>query len=363
MNVLTYNYRVNTARFIFFINPMLNLIEIMMMEICMSQSCYAMMVTRLGPPDVMQYQVMEMPEPKDHEVLIEQTAVGVNFVDIYLRAGQAHAHNPEPPFITGVHAVGIVKNLGSKVSEVQVGDRVTYTNAGVGTYCSHVTVASDRLVVVPNNVSDERCAAGFVRVMTAQYLLKQMRPLHTGDKVLIHAAAGGTGQVLVQWAKRMGLEVFATAGSEEKIRFVKELGADHVINYRTSDFAQEVGKITHGKGVKVVFESVGKDTFMGSLECLEPKGLAINFGTASGQVENFALQSLHAKSLWICRPTLRTYIADKHDLQTMAKEAFEILGDPSFRLDIEAVLPLKEAAKAHTMIESRLTKGAVVLVP
>ena len=329
----------------------------------MNKSCYAMVVTRLGPPDVMQYESVAMPVAKDHEALIEQTAIGVNFVDIYLRAGQAHSHNPEPPFVTGVHAVGIVKQIGNAVTEVKVGDRVTYTNAGVGTYCSHVAVASDRLVHVPNNVSDERCTAGFVRVMTAQYLLKQMRTLHPGDKVLIHAAAGGTGQVLVQWAKRLQLEVFATAGSEEKIHFVQALGADHVINYRTQDFAKEVARITGGKGVKVVFESVGKDTFMSSLECLEPKGLAINFGTASGQVENFALQTLHAKSIWICRPTLRTYIADKRDLQAMALETFEILGDPSFRLDIEAVLPLKEAAKAHTMIESRLTKGAVVLIP
>jgi NADPH2:quinone reductase len=144
---------------------------------------------------------------------------------------------------------------------------------------------------------------------------------------------------------------------------VKSLGADHVINYSTHNFADEILTITKNKGVKVVFESVGKDTFMDSLKCLEPKGLAINFGTASGQVENFALQTLHAKSLWICRPTLRTYIADKNDLQAMAKESFEILSDASFRLDIEAVLPLKEAVKAHEMIESRNTKGAIVLIP
>jgi len=329
----------------------------------MNQSCYAMIVTKLGGPEVMAYAPMDMPVPKDNEALIEQTAIGVNFVDIYLRAGQSHAHNPEPPFVTGVHGVGIVLAIGKDVTEVKVGDRVTYTNAGVGTYCSHVAVASDRLVMVPGHISDDRCAAGFVRTMTAQYLLKQMRPLAAGDKVLIHAAAGGTGQVLVQWAKRLGLEVFATAGTDEKIAFVKTLGADHAINYKTQDFVAEVNQITNGKGVKVVFESVGKDTFMGSLECLEPKGLAINFGTASGQVENFALQTLHAKSLWICRPTLRTYIADKNDLQSMAKEAFDILGDPTFRLDIEDVLPLKEAVKAHLMIESRSTKGAIVLIP
>ena len=329
----------------------------------MDHSSYAMIVTQLGGPEVMVFSAMDMPKPQKNEALIRQTAIGVNYVDIYLRAGQSHAHNPEPPFITGVHGVGVVESIGENVTEVKVGDRVTFTNAGVGTYCSHVAVASDRLVHVPPNISDERCAAGFVRVMTAQYLLKQMRPLSTGDKVLIHAAAGGTGQVLVQWAKRLGLEVFATAGSEEKVQFVQSLGADHVINYSTQNFATEVLRITENRGVKVVFESVGKDTFMDSLKCLEPKGLAINFGTASGQVENFALQTLHAKSLWICRPTLRTYIADKNDLQMMAKECFEILGDSTFRLDIEAVLPLKEAVKAHSMIESRNTKGAIVLIP
>ena len=329
----------------------------------MDHSCYAMMVTQLGGPEVMVYSEMEMPKPQLNEALIRQTAIGVNYVDIYLRAGQSHAHNPEPPFITGVHGVGVVEAIGANVTEVKVGDRVTYTNAGVGIYCSHVAVASDRLVHIPQQISDERCAAGFVRVMTAQYLLKQMRPLVAGDKVLIHAAAGGAGQVLVQWAKRMGLEVFATVGSDQKVEFVKSLGADYVINYSTHNFADEILTITKNKGVKVVFESVGKDTFMDSLKCLEPKGLAINFGTASGQVENFALQTLHAKSLWICRPTLRTYIADKNDLQAMAKESFEILSDASFRLDIEAVLPLKEAVKAHEMIESRNTKGAIVLIP
>ncbi len=169
--------------------------------------------------------------------------------------------------------------------------------------------------------------------------------------------------MLVQWAKRLGLEVFATAGSPTKVELVKALGADHVINYSSQDFALEVDRLPQGRGVKVVFESVGKDTFMRSLKCLEPKGLVINFGTASGQVEGFALQELHAKSLWVCRPTLRTYIQDRQDMLAMAAESFDMLADPSFRLDIEAVMPLSQAAQAHTLLESRSTKGAIVLIP
>ena len=322
-----------------------------------------MVVTRLGGPEVMVKTDIQHPVAGPRQAVIRHTAVAVNFVDIYLRAGQAHAHNPEPPFVTGVNAVGIVESVGAEVSEVSVGDRVTYTNAGVGTYCTHVAVAADRLVRIPDQVSDERCAAGFVRTMTAQYLLKQMRPLQAGDRVLIHAAAGGAGQVLVQWAKRLGLEVFATAGSQVKVDLARELGADHAINYSTQDFAAEVDRITQGRGVKVVFESVGKDTFMNSLKCLEPKGLVINFGTASGQVEGFALQALHAKSLWVCRPTLRTYIQDRQDMLAMAAESFEMLADPEFRLDIEATLPLTDAPQAHAMLESRTTKGAIVLIP
>lgn len=327
------------------------------------QSPFAVFVTRIGGPDVLKAEPIDMPTPAADEVVIEHTAVAVNFVDIYLRSGQPHSHNPEPPFIPGVSGVGRVVAIGSDVTDLKVGDKVTYTNAGVGSYCTHVAVRAERTIPVPESLDDVRVAAGLVRALTAQYLLKQMRPLPAGTKVLVHAAAGGVGQVLVQWAKRLGLEVFATAGSDDKVAFVKSLGADHVINYRTHDFANEVARITEGKGLSVVFDSVGKDTFDGSLECLEPKGLVVNYGTASGQVEGFALQRLHAKSLWVCRPTLKTYVADRQNMLAMSQEVFELLGDESLRLDIEAVLPLSEAAKSHEMLESRQTKGAIVLVP
>ena len=327
------------------------------------QGAFAVYVTKIGGPEVLQAKPIDIPVPKPEEVVIEHTAVALNFVDIYLRAGQPHSHNPEPPFIPGVSAIGKVVSVGADVKDLNIGDKITYTNAGVGSYCTHVALRAERAIPVPAGISDIRVAAGIVRTLTAQYLLKQMRDLKHSHTVLIHAATGGVGQILVQWAKRKGLTVIATAGSDEKVKIAKELGADVAINYRTHDFPTEVMKATNGKGVWVVFDSVGKDTFDGSLKCLQPKGLVVNYGTASGQVEGFALQDLHAKSLWVCRPTLRTYIADRQDMLAMSLEAFEILADSTIRLDIEAVLPLSQASESHRLLESRQTKGAIVLVP
>lgn len=326
-------------------------------------SPFAVFVSRIGPPEVLEPRAITIPMPKPDEVIIEHSAVAVNFVDIYLRAGQPHSHNPEPPFIPGVSGVGRIVAMGDEVKDLSIGQTVTYTNAGVGTYSTHVAVRAIRIMVVPEGLDDIRVAAGLVRALTAQYLLKQMRPLPAGTRILVHAAAGGVGQILVQWAKRLGLVVIGTAGSDEKTALAKSLGADHVINYRTQDFVKEVDAFTVGKGVSVVFDSVGKDTFEGSVDCLESKGLVVNYGTASGQVENFALQRLHAKSLWVCRPTLKTYTGDRDNMLVMAKDAFELLADPRVRLDVEAVLPLSQAAKSHEMLESRQTKGAIVLVP
>jgi NADPH2:quinone reductase len=262
-----------------------------------------------------------------------------------------------------VNAVGRVLAAGSQVQDLRPGDRVAYVNAGVGTYCTHAAVNAERLVRMPDGLDDDRVAAGLLRVLTAQYLLKQIRPLREGETILVHAAAGGVGQVLVQWAKRLGLRVIATVGSEAKRELVRELGADCVIDYRSEDFVREVARATDGAGVSVVYDSVGRDTFMGSLDCLAPRGLVINFGTASGQVEGFALQALHAKSLSVCRPTLRTYIASRSDLLAMCAEAFDLLGDPRLRIEIAARLPLAEASEAHRMLESRQTTGSIVLIP
>lgn len=326
-------------------------------------SPFAVFVARIGGPEVLEPRPIPMPVADDDQIVVAHTAVAVNFVEIYLRSGQPHSHNPVPPFIPGVSAVGRVVAIGSNVREVALGDKVTYTNAGVGSYCTHVALPADRAIPVPEGLGDIRVAAGLVRALTAQYLLKQMRPLKTGSRILVHAAAGGVGQILVQWAKRLGLSVIGTVGSDEKAELVRSLGADHVINYRTHDFVQEIATVTNSKGVSIVYDSVGKDTFLGSLKCLEPKGLVVNYGTASGQVEGFALQDLHANSLWVCRPTLKSYVADRADMLEMSKEAFELLADPAIRLDVEAVLALSQASRAHEMLESRMTKGAIVLVP
>lgn len=325
-------------------------------------SPYAVFVTRLGGPEVLQAKPILLPHPLADQLVVEHTVMSVNYVDIYLRAGQPHGHNPTLPFIPGVSAVGRVVSIGSAVKGFEIGDRVTHVNAGVGCYCTHVAVAAERVVKVPEGLDDVRVAAGLLRVLTAQYLLKQMRPLAPGKTVLVHAAAGGVGQILVQWAKRLGLQVIATVGSLAKAETARALGADHVINYSTEDFAVEVARITAGRGVSVVYDSVGRVTFDGSLACCEPKGLVVNFGTSSGQVENFALQALHSKSLWICRPTLRTYIAARADLLDMCEEAFAMLSDSSLRLDIEAVMPLTQASQAHRLLEGRTTQGAIVLV-
>lgn len=324
---------------------------------------FAVFVTAIGGPEVLCSQSIAIPSPAAGEVVIEHSAIAVNFVDIYLRAGQQHSHNPTPPFIPGVSGVGRVIRAGQNVIDFKLGDKVTYTNAGVGSYCTHVAVLAERLIHVPESLDDKRVAAGFVRALTAQYLLKQMRPLQSGATVLIHAAAGGVGQILVQWAKRLGLIVIATAGSAIKVKKSLDLGADFAINYSSDDFVTEVHRLTHGKGVSVVFDSVGKDTFDGSVKCLESRGLLVNFGTASGQVEGFALQDLHSKSLYVCRPTLKSFIADRSSLLAMSQEAFELLSDPSIRLDIENVLPLSQASLAHAMLESRKTQGAIVLIP
>lgn len=324
---------------------------------------FAVFATRLGGPEVLEARTITMPQAQSGQVVIEHTAIGVNFVDIYLRSGQPHSHNPEPPFVPGVCAAGRVIAVGPQVEGLDIGDRVTYASAGVGSYCTHVAAPAARILKLPDALTDVRAAAALLRGLTAQYLLKQIRPLKAGDCVLIHAAAGGVGQLLVQWAKRLGLQVIATAGSEKKVALARELGADFAIDYSVEDFSKEVELITHGAGVSVVFDSVGRDTFMGSLTCLAPRGMVINFGTASGQVEGFALQSLHAKSLSVCRPTLRTYIAARSDLLAMSEEVFAFLADPAIRLSIEATLPLARADEAHRMLEGRNTQGSILLIP
>lgn len=320
-------------------------------------------ITRFGPPEVLALGETEVAAPGPGEVLVRHTGIGVNFVDVYHRIGQLHGDGPTPPFIPGVQANGVVEAVGEGVTAFAPGDRVTHANVGLGSYVGHRVLPAARLVRVPDALDDDLVAASYLRGLTCHYLLKRLYVVKPGDTILVHAAAGGVGQLMVQWAKRLGAKVIGTVGTEAKAGFVAGLGCDHPVVYTKQDFVAETLRITGGEGVPVVYDSVGRDTFMGSLACLRPMGIAINYGTASGQVEPFPLQDLHSRSLSVCRPTLRTWIAAREDLEWSSREFFELLADRSLRIDIAARLPLAEAARAHALLEGRSLNGAVLLAP
>lgn len=329
----------------------------------MARQTQCVRITRFGGPEVLEAGTVEVGEPGPGEALVRHTGIGVNFVDIYHRIGQLHGDGPEPPFIPGVQANGVVEAVGPGVTHLAPGDRVTHANVGMGSYVELRNLPADRLVRIPDGLDDDLVAASYLRGLTCHYLLKRLYVVRPGDTVLVHAAAGGVGQLMVQWAKRLGATVIGTVGSQEKADFVQALGCDHPIVYTRQNFAQEVMRITGGAGVPVVYDSVGADTFMDSLDCLRPMGIAINYGTASGQVPPFPLQRLHSKSLSVCRPTLRTWIAARADLETASNEFFALLADGSLRIDVAARLPLREAARAHALLEGRTLRGAVLLTP
>lgn len=320
-------------------------------------------ITRFGPPEVLEPGEVEIGLPGPGEALIRHTGIGVNFVDIYHRIGQMHGDGPTPPFIPGVQANGVVAAIGEGVTEVSIGDRVAHVNVGIGSYVADRIVPAERLVRIPDALDDDLVAASLLRGLTCHYLLKRLYVVKPGDTVLVHAAAGGVGQLMVQWARRLGATVIGTVGTEAKAEFVAGIGCDHPIVYTKQDFVAETLRLTDGEGVPVVYDSVGRDTFMGSLDCLRPMGIAINYGTASGQVEPFELQRLHARSLSVCRPTLRTWIAARKDLEWSSREFFDLLADRSLRIDIAASLPLAEAARAHSLLEGRTLQGALILKP
>lgn len=320
-------------------------------------------ITAFGGPEVLQFGEVDVAMPGIGEVLVRHTGIGVNFVDVYHRTGQLHGDAPQPPFIPGVQANGVVEAVGPGVQDLQPGDRVTHANVGLGSYVAHRVLPAERLVRIPDALSDDLVAASYLRGLTCHYLLKRLYQVQPGDTILVHAAAGGVGQLLVQWAKRLGAVVIGTVGSDAKADFVTQLGCDHAINYRRQNFVDEVMRITDREGVPVVYDSVGADTFMGSLDCLRPMGIAVNYGTASGQVPAFPLQRLHSKSLSVCRPTLRTFIASRDDLVKSSLAFFDLLAQGDLHIDIAEKLPLAKAADAHALLESRTLSGALLLQP
>ena len=314
-----------------------------------------------GGPEVLKWEDVEVGEPGPAEVLVRHTAIGLNFVDTYHRTGQMK-HPVTFPMILGVQGVGVVEATGPDSGSLKTGDRVSYSGLQ-GSYSEARLAHADRLIVLPDDISDELAAAAFLRTLTAEYLLRRLHKVEPGETILVHAAAGGAGQIICQWAKALGAVGIGTGGSDEKAELVKGLGVEHAIIYTRDDFAEKVMEITGGRGVPVVYDSVGRDTFMGSLDCLSPMGHAINYGTASGQVEPFPLQNLHKKSLPVTRPTLATYIASREDLEKASDTVFGVLRDGTVKVDISRRYALADTAQAHADLESRNTTGAMILEP
>lgn len=318
------------------------------------------LVSHTGGPEVLEYQDVLEPQPKPNEALVQIKATGLNFIDVYFREGR---YPSKLPFIVGQEAAGIVEKVGSDVTSLKPGDRVAYTGLQ-GAYAEKAAVAADRLVKIHDGVSFEQAAALMLQGMTAHYLVKSTYPLKSGETCLIHAAAGGVGQLLVQMAKMIGATVIATAGTDEKCEIARRLGADRVINYDKQDFEEETKTLTGGMGVHVVYDGVGKATFEKGLNVLRPRGYMVLFGGASGAVPPLDLIKLSQKgSLYVTRPTLASYVATREELQWRASDVMGWVASGKLKISIGQTYPLREARRAHQDLEGRKTTGKTLLIP
>lgn len=321
----------------------------------------AIRVERIGGPEVLALSSIELAAPGPGEVRVRHTAIGVNYIDTYHRTGLY----PMPlPFVPGAEAVGIVEARGAGVESVAVGERVGYCAAGVGAYAEARNVAADRVVAIPAGISDELAAATLLKGMTAEYLIHRTYAVRRGETVLFHAAAGGVGLLASQWLAHLGASVIGTVGSDEKARVARAHGCEHAIVYTREDFVARTRELTQKKGVSVVYDSVGKDTILRSLDCLRPRGLLVSFGNASGKPEPLDLLTLASKgSLYVTRPALHAYVATRDELVASASALFDVLGRGAVRAEVRWRFPLAQAAEAHRALESRRTTGSIVLVP
>lgn len=318
-------------------------------------------LAELGSADVIKVIDKDLPAPAKGEVQIRQTAIGFNFIDVYQRSG---VYPLELPTGLGHEAVGVVEALGEGVAGFQVGDRVMYMNAGIGAYASARNVAADKLVPVPDNVSDEVAAAVFFKAMTAQYLVQKTYKVKAGDVVLVHAAAGGVGQILAGWAKALGAFVVGTVGSQAKFAAAKEAGCDAVVDYSKPNWVEEVLKATGGKKANVVYDSVAKETFLGSLDCTAPFGTVALFGAASGPAPEIQPEILNKKGcLFLTRPSVFPHNATPELLQENARAVFDAIAKGYVKVQIGAKFPLEQAADAHRAAEGRKVSGAIVMIP
>lgn len=322
----------------------------------------AVHIRRHGGPEVLEAVVVDVPPPGPGEVQIRQSAIGLNFADIYQRRGSHGPHAATSfPATLGAQGAGIVEAVGAGVAAFVRGQAVAYLHPGA--YQVLRNVPAGRVVPLPPGLSEEAAGANLLRGLTAEYLLRRLYVLQAGETILVHAAAGGMGVLLSQWARALGATVIGTVGSPQKADVARAHGCHHVIDYRREDFAARALELTGGAGVSVVYDAVGKDVFVPSLACLRPRGLAVNYGTASGDVEGFDLQLLHAKSLSVCRPTLKTFVASPEALRQSARDFFDAVERGQVKLGVGHRYPLADVQRAHRELEGRATSGATVLIP
>jgi NADPH2:quinone reductase len=322
---------------------------------------HAIRIHEHGGPEKMLWEEVPLPHPKPGEALIRQKAVGLNYIDVYFRTGLYKP--PALPAVLGMEGAGIVEAIGEGVTEVAVGDRVAYASGPMGAYAEARTNKADRLVKIPDGISDEQAASMMLQGMTAQYLLRSTYRVKAGETILVHAAAGGVGLIMVQWAKHLGCTVIGTVSTEAKAELARANGCDHVV-LSGEDLPAAVKRITGGAMLPVVYDSVGRDSFTASLDCLAPLGMMVSYGNASGAVPPIDIGILAAKgSLYLTRPTLGSYTMKRADLEAVAAELFAVVKSGAVKLQINQRYALKDAAQAHRDLEARKTTGSTVLLP
>jgi NADPH2:quinone reductase len=322
---------------------------------------HAIRIHKAGPASVLKWQKVEIGKPKNGEILIKNTAVGVNFIDTYHRRGLY----PIPmPFTPGVEGAGVIEAIGAGVTKLKIGDRVAYCSDPLGSYAEQRLFPAERAIKISGGISDEQAASMMLKGLTAAMLLKRIYKPAKGDKVLIHAAAGGVGLILCQWAKLLGATVIGTVSSRKKATLAEANGCDHPIIYTEKSFVEQVQRLTKNDGVPVVYDGVGKDTYPGSLDCLQPRGMWVTFGNASGPVPPVAPLTLMQKgSLFMTRPMLNHYITTTEELTSLARELFSVVRKGAIKIQVNQHYALKDAAKAHKDLEQRKTTGSTVLLP
>jgi len=321
----------------------------------------AIRISKTGGPEVMEYVEVDVGEPGPGEVRIRQAACGLNYIDVYFRTGDYPSTLPAG---LGMEAAGVIEAVGEGVNHLKVGDRAAYASRPPGAYAEVRVLSATYIVRLPDSISFDTAAAMMLQGLTVQYLFRRTFPLRGGETILFHAAAGGVGLIACQWARAMGVTLIGTVGSDEKAALAKAHGCAHTINYNKEDFVARVKEITGGKGVSVVYDSIGKDTFIGSLNCLSPLGMMVSFGAASGPVPPFGLSELASRgSLFITRPSLFSYIALREDLEVMASDLFGMVESGKIKININQRYALKDVAQAHRDLESRKTTGSTILIP